>query len=123
MAIWKQKTASATAGREGLLVLECRRQNQPEDFATGSGTEQARIPSNSSPPATQPGFGGAIGYAVSLGKIPLKMADIKVTTTVRLHKDDDGFHIDASLNCELAGVRPAASLVAACPGEHNLPNL
>src|SRR6185312_2638060 len=59
-------------------------------------------------------FGGAIGAAASLGKIPLKMADIKVTTTVRLHKDDDGFHIDATLNSELSGVeqKQAEALVA-----------
>jgi len=55
-------------------------------------------------------FGGAIGAAASLAKVPLRMADIKVTATVRLHKDDSGFFIDA----EMQGVdqKQAEALVA-----------
>ena len=49
----------------------------------------------------------AIGAAAALSKVPLRMADIKVTTTVRLHKEESGFFIDASLNCELNGVDQA----------------
>jgi osmotically inducible protein OsmC len=59
-------------------------------------------------------FGGAIGAAANLSKVPLRMADIKVTATVRLHKEESGFFIDASLNAELAGVdqQQAEALVA-----------
>ncbi len=32
------------------------------------------------------------------------MADIKVTATVRLHKDDSGYFIDATLDAELKNV-------------------
>src|SRR5262249_23610584 len=59
-------------------------------------------------------FGSAIGAAASLAKIPLKMADIKVTATVRLHKEESGFFIDAALDTELPGVEQsqAEALVA-----------
>jgi lipoyl-dependent peroxiredoxin len=42
------------------------------------------------------------------------MADIKVTATVRLHKEESGFFIDAALDAELAGVdqQQAEALVA-----------
>ena len=112
MAILATETASATAGREGRASSADGKINlqisPPGSHGAGTNPEQLFAAGYSAC------FGGAIGYAASLGKIPLKMADIKVTTTVRLHKDDDGFHIDASLNCELAGVdqQQAEKLVA-----------
>ena len=59
-------------------------------------------------------FGGAIGAAASLEKIPLKMADVHVTATVQLHKDESGFHIDATLDAVLPTVsqEQAEQLVA-----------
>jgi Ohr subfamily peroxiredoxin len=112
MAILATETASATAGREGRassadgkIDLQI---SPPGSHGAGTNPEQLFAAGYSAC------FGGAIGYAASLDKVPLKMADIKVTTTVRLHKDDDGFHIDASLDCELAGIdqEKAAALVA-----------
>jgi len=102
MAILATETASATAGREGRassadgkISLQI---SPPGSHGAGTNPEQLFAAGYSAC------FGGAIGAAASLAKIPLKMADIKVTTTVRLHKDDGGFHIDASLNAELKGV-------------------
>jgi hypothetical protein len=37
----------------------------------------------------------------SLARVPLKMAVIKVTPTVRLRKDDSVYFIDATLDAEL----------------------
>ena len=112
MAILATETASATAGREGRATSADGKINlqisPPGSHGAGTSPEQLFAAGYSAC------FGGAIGYAASLDKIPLKMADIKVTTTVRLHKDDGGFHIDASLNCELTGVsqQQAEALVA-----------
>lgn len=112
MAILATESASATAGREGRASSADGKINlqisPPGSHGPGTNPEQLFAAGYSAC------FGGAIGYAASLDKIPLKMADIKVTTTVRLHKDDDGFHIDASLDCELTGVdqRQAQMLVA-----------
>jgi Ohr subfamily peroxiredoxin len=52
-------------------------------------------------------FGGAIGAAAGLAKIPLKASDIKVTATVNLNKDESGFFLDVTLNAELSGVDQA----------------
>ncbi|HEX3599425.1 MAG TPA: Ohr family peroxiredoxin [Lacipirellulaceae bacterium] len=102
MAILATETASATAGREGRATSADGKINlqisPPGSHGPGTNPEQLFAAGYSAC------FGGAIGAAASIAKIPLKMADIKVTTTVRLHKDDDGFHIDASLNAELNGV-------------------
>ena len=59
-------------------------------------------------------FGGAIGAAAGLAKIPLSSKNIKVTATVNLNKGDSGFFIDVTLNAELAGVEQlqAEALVA-----------
>ena len=47
-------------------------------------------------------------------KITLAIPDLNVTATVRLHKEESGFFIDASLDAELAGVdqQQAEALVA-----------
>jgi hypothetical protein len=68
-------------------------------------------------------FGGAIGAAARLEKISLKMADIKVTATVRMHKEESGFFIDAALDTELAGGARAAGRSARREGAHDLPVL
>ncbi|HEX4612068.1 MAG TPA: organic hydroperoxide resistance protein [Urbifossiella sp.] len=105
MSVLASETASATAGREG-------RATSPD----------GKIALNLSPPGSKgPGtnpeqlfaagysacFGGALGLAASLAKIPLKTADITVTTTVNLNKDDSGFFLDVILNAELQGVDQA----------------
>jgi lipoyl-dependent peroxiredoxin len=112
MAILATETVSTTAGREGRSTSADGKINlqisPPGSHGPGTNPEQLFGAGYSAC------FGSAIGAAASQSKIPLKMADIKVTATVRLHKDDDGFHIDASLNCELAGVdqQQAEKLVA-----------
>lgn len=112
MTILATETASATAGREGRATSADGKINlqisPPGSHGAGTNPEQLFAAGYSAC------FGGAIGAAASQLKVPPKMADIKVTTTVRLHKEDSGFHIDASLDCELAGVdqEQAAALVA-----------
>src|ERR1700748_1385123 len=112
MSVLASETASATAGREGKAVRPDGKINlqlsPPGSHGPGTNPEQLFAAGYSAC------FGVAIGAAASIAKIPLKMADIKVTTTVRLHKDDGGFHIDASLNCELNSVdqQQAETLVA-----------
>jgi lipoyl-dependent peroxiredoxin len=94
MPILATETASATAGREGKATSPDGKIDLKAGYSAC--------------------FGGAIGAAASLAKVPLRMADIKVTATVRLHKEDTGFFIDATLDAELAGVaqQQAETLVA-----------
>lgn len=115
MAVLASETASATAGREGKAT-----------------SADGKIDLNLSPPGSNgPGtnpeqlfaagysacFGGAIGLAARLSNVPLKPADIKVTATVNLNKDDasatPSFFLSVTLNAELAGVdqAQAATLV------------
>lgn len=105
MTVLASETASATAGREG-------RATSPDGKI-----DLAISPPGSKGPGTNPEqlfaagysacFGGAIGAAASLGKVPLRMADIKVTTVVNLNKDDGGFFLDVTLNAELNGIDQA----------------
>ena len=112
MAVLATETASATAGREGKATSPDGKINvqlsPPGSNGPGTNPEQLFAAGYSAC------FGGAIGAAASLAKVPLKMADIKVTATVRLHKDDSGFFIDATLDAELQGVdqQQAEALVA-----------
>src|SRR5262245_9381521 len=112
MSILATETASATAGREGKATSPDGKINvnlsPPGSHGPGTNPEQLFAAGYSAC------FGGAIAAAASLAKVPLKMADIKVTATVRLHKDDSGYFIDALLAAELAGVdqKPTELLVA-----------
>jgi lipoyl-dependent peroxiredoxin len=112
MAVLATETASATAGREGKAISPDGKINvnlsPPGSNGPGTNPEQLFAAGYSAC------FGGAIGVAASQAKVPLRMTDIKVTATVRLHKDDSGFFIDATLNAELAGIdqQHAESLVA-----------
>ena len=100
MAVLATETASATAGREGKATSPDGKINlqlsPPGSNGPGTNPEQLFAAGYSAC------FGGAIGAAASLAKVPLKMADIKVTATVRLHKEESGFFIDATLDAELA---------------------
>src|ERR1700748_3000277 len=102
MSVLASETASATAGREGKATSPDGKINlalsPPGSHGPGTNPEQLFAAGYSAC------FGGAIGLAASLAKVPLKMADIKVTTTVRLHKEESGFFIDATLNCDLTGI-------------------
>src|SRR4029077_21120769 len=102
MAVLASETASATGGREGKATSPDGKINlnlsPPGSNGPGTNPEQLFAAGYSAC------FGGALAYAARLEKIRLRMTDVKVTTTVRLHQDDDGFHIDATLNGELAGV-------------------
>src|SRR5690242_17020269 len=112
MSILATESVSTTAGREGKSTSADGKINlqisPPGSNGPGTNPEQLFAAGYSAC------FGSAIGAAASLAKIPLKMADIKVTAVVRLHKEDSGYFIDASLNAELNGVdqAQAESLVA-----------
>jgi Ohr subfamily peroxiredoxin len=112
MSILATETASATAGREGKATSADGKINlqlsPPGSNGPGTNPEQLFAAGYSAC------FGGAIGAAARNAKVSLRPADIKVTATVNLNKDDSGFFIDATLNAELAGVEQAqaAALVA-----------
>src|SRR5262245_49774387 len=105
MTVLASETASATAGREG-------RATSPDGKI-----DLALSPPGSHGPGTNPEqlfaagysacFGGAIGAAAGLAKVALRMADVKVTATVNLNKDDSGFFLDVTLNAELNGIDQA----------------
>jgi lipoyl-dependent peroxiredoxin len=105
MAILASEIAGATGGREGKASSPDGKINL------------ALSPPGSNGPGTNPEqlfgagysacFGGAIGAAASIAKIPLKGGDIKVTATVNLNRDDSGFFLDVVLNAELNGVEQA----------------
>ena len=112
MAVLASEIASATAGREGKATSPDGKINlnlsPPGSHGPGTNPEQLFAAGYSAC------FGGAIGLAASQAKIPLRAADINVTATVNLNKDDSGFFLDVSLNAELNGVdqAQAAALVA-----------
>jgi len=112
MAVLATESASATAGREGKATSADGKINlqlsPPGSNGPGTTPEQLFAAGYSAC------FGGAIGAAARLAKVSLRPADIKVTATVNLNKDDSGFFIDATLNAELAGVEQTQgeSLVA-----------
>src|SRR3972149_10847943 len=112
MAVLATETASPTAGREGKATSADGKinLNLPPPGSHGAGTNPEQLFAAGYSAC----FGGAIGAAASQAKIPLKMADIKVTATVRLHKEDTGFFIDATLDAALPTVDPqqAEALVA-----------
>src|SRR3954469_11524808 len=99
MSVLASETAGATAGREG-------RASSPDGKI-----DLALSPPGSKGPGTNPEqlfaagysacFGGPIGWGASQSKIALKPADIKVSATVNLNKDDSGFFLDVTLNAEL----------------------
>ena len=112
MSILATETASATAGREGKATSPDGKINltlsPPGSHGPGTNPEQLFGAGYSAC------FGGAIGAAAAMAKVPLRSADIKVTATVNLNKDDSGFFIDVTLNAELNGIDQAQteSLVA-----------
>jgi len=105
MTILATETATTTGGRDGRSVSS----DGKIDFAIS--------PPGSNGPGTNPEqlfaagysacFGGAIGAAAGLEKIPLRGKDIKVTATVTLNKDDTGYFIAATLNAELPAIDQA----------------
>ena len=105
MAVLASETAGATAGREGKATSPDGKINlnlsPPGSNGPGTNPEQLFAAGYSAC------FGGAIAAAAGLSKIPLRAADIKVTATVNLNKDDSGYFIDATLNAELNGVDQA----------------
>jgi osmotically inducible protein OsmC len=112
MAVLASETASATAGREGKATSPDGKINldlsPPGSNGPGTNPEQLFGAGYSAC------FGGAIGAAAALAKVPLRAKDIKVTATVNLNKDDSGYFIDVTLNAELGGIEQsqAAALVA-----------
>jgi Ohr subfamily peroxiredoxin len=102
MAVLATETAGATAGREGKATSPDGKINLPlsPPGSNGPGTNPEQLFAAGYSAC----FGGAIAAAAGLSKVPLRAADIKVTATVRLNKDDTGFFIDVTLNAELSGV-------------------
>jgi osmotically inducible protein OsmC len=105
MTVLASEVASATAGREGKATSPDGKINldlsPPGSNGPGTNPEQLFAAGYSAC------FGGAIGAAAGLAKIPLRAKDIKVTATVNLNKDDTGFFINVTLNAELNGVTQA----------------
>jgi osmotically inducible protein OsmC len=112
MTILATETASTTGGREGTAT-------------SADGKINLRIsPPGSGGPGTNPEqlfaagysacFGGAVKAAAGLEKIAVDAKDIKVTATVNLNKNDNGFYIDVTLNTEISGVnqQQAENIVA-----------
>jgi Ohr subfamily peroxiredoxin len=105
MTVLATESATTTGGRDGRSVSS----DGKIDFAIS--------PPGSNGPGTNPEqlfaagysacFGGAIGAAAGLAKVPVRGKDIKVTATVVLNKDDSGFYLSATLNAELPGVDQA----------------
>jgi osmotically inducible protein OsmC len=112
MAVLASETASATAGREGRATSPDGKidlaLSPPGSNGAGTNPEQLFGAGYSAC------FGGAIGAAAGLAKVPLRAADIKVTATVNLNKDESGFFLNVTLNAELNGVEQsqAVALVA-----------
>ena len=105
MAVLASETASATAGREGKATSPDGKINlalsPPGSHGPGTNPEQLFAAGYSAC------FGGAIGAAAGLAKVTLRPADIKVTATVNLNKDDSGYFVDVTLNAELNGIDQA----------------
>ncbi len=105
MAVLASETAGATAGREGKATSPDGKINfklsPPGSNGPGTNPEQLFAAGYSAC------FGGAIGVAASLAKVPLKTGDIKVSAIVNLNKDDSGFFLDVTLNAELNNVEQA----------------
>lgn len=112
MSILATETVSTTAGREGKSVSADGKINlqlsPPGSKGPGTNPEQLFAAGYSAC------FGGALAAAAGLWKVALRGADIKVTATVNLNKDDSGYFIDATLNAELSTVEQsqAEALVA-----------
>ena len=105
MAVLASETASATAGREGKATSPDGKINlnlsPPGSNGPGTNPEQLFGAGYSAC------FGGAIAAAAALSRVSLKPADITVTATVNLNKDDSGYFLDVTLNAELNGVDQA----------------
>jgi len=105
MAVLATETVSTTSGREGKATSADGKINlalsPPGSHGPGTNPEQLFAAGWSAC------FGSAIAAAASIAKIRLKLSDIKVTTTISLHKDDSEFFLDAKLNGELTGIEQA----------------
>lgn len=118
MAILASEIASTTGGREG-------RATSPDGKI-----DHAISPPGSNGPGTNPEqlfaagysacFGGAVGAAAAMAKVPLRAKDIKVTATVNLNKDDSGFFISATLNAELPASVEQAQAEALVAAAHTI---
>lgn len=112
MPVLASETVTTTAGREGRSVSADGKINlqlsPPGSNGPGTNPEQLFAAGYAAC------FGGAIQAAAGLAKIPLRGADVKVTATVNLNKDDSGYFLDVTMNCQLGGVpqAQAAELVA-----------
>lgn len=105
MPVLATETASTTGGRDGSAVSPDGKLNHaispPGSGGPGTNPEQLFAAGYSAC------FGGAIGAAAAIAKIPLRGQDIKVTATITLHKSDTGFHLSALLNADLPTIEQA----------------
>lgn len=105
MSVLATETVSTTGGRDGRAVSADGKINHqispPGSNGPGTNPEQLFAAGYSAC------FGGAIGAAAAMAKVPLRGSDIKVTATVNLNKDDSGYFLTATMNAELPGVDQA----------------
>jgi Ohr subfamily peroxiredoxin len=105
MAVLASEVVSTVGGREG------RSTSADGKFS------HAISPPGSGGPGTNPEqlfaagwsacFGGALGAAAALEKVPLRGKDTKVTATVNLNKEETGYTLSATINAELPGIDQA----------------
>lgn len=112
MTVLASEAVSTVGGRDGKATSSDGKINHaispPGSNGPGTNPEQLFAAGYSAC------FGGAIGAAAGIAKIPLRGKDIKVTATVVLHKEDSGFFLSVTLNAELPGIdqKKAEELVA-----------
>jgi Ohr subfamily peroxiredoxin len=105
MSVLASETVTTTGGRDGRSTSADGKINHaispPGSNGPGTNPEQLFASGYSAC------FGGAIGAAAAMAKIPLRGSDIKVTATVNLNKGETGYFLSATLNAELPGIDQA----------------
>jgi Ohr subfamily peroxiredoxin len=111
MAVLASEIVSTVGGRDGKAASADGKINLKISPPGAKGPDTGTNPEQLFAAGYSACFGGAIGAAAALAKIPIKAGDIKVTATVNLNKDDagGGYFLDVTLNGEVkaAGVDQA----------------
>lgn len=105
MAVLASEVVSTVGGRDGRSTSADGKINHvispPGSNGPGTNPEQLLASGWSAC------FGGAIGAAAALEKLPLRGKDVKVTATIDLNKDDSGYFLSATINAEMPGLDQA----------------